>query len=933
MVDKTSAGPSPLVGRAAEISRLERHARSSPRQERVLLVLGDAGIGKTSLLDHTASRALQADTSVLRVAATESEAHLPFAGLHRLLQPVLPKIASLPGPKASALRSALGLERQPAGSERLLTSVAFLDLLAELSAHQPVLVLIDDAQLLDRSSRDILAFAGHRLGTERVAIIAAARGILPPPGFGQRFPEIRLRPLTTAEAGQLLDLQPCPPAGHARTLVLDQAGGNPMALIELTRAIAADGAAGHRWSAEPIPLTDRLTALISSQLATLPPETRDALLMAAVAENVDPASARILTAQAIEALAPAEALDLVTVDRAGVRFTHPLVRSAIYHGAPFAQRAHAHRQLAAALTGQPDRQAWHLAAATLQPDDHVADLLAATASQAQQRGGAAAAAAALERAAELSPGLETQARRLVCAASVAVSTGQANWVQELATQALAITSDPELRLRAQQSVGWALAWSSQHAAALPALVAVARQACEQNLPMAWNALATASTVAYQSGEPGAVHSVRDTLAHLEQSACGLSHQPDLQADIDASRLWIAASTRGYGDAREDARIPDPASLSRYGESPVSKSGAAAWLLDRPEAAVSLLQAAIQLLRVPELRGASGGSLSALGWACVDAGRWEEALDAAAEADDLGTAYQMAIVSASAHLITGTIRAARGAGAKARASIKAALRCDPEQCRSVLARARHALGISALGDGDYVVAYGQRRPLFGDDGSPLHFHVSYLAVADLAIAAARSDRAMEGRELLARIEERVGASASPRLDQLLNWAHAALAEPPHSEGHFAKGLADPAGDQWPFERARLSLDYGGWLRRQRRINEAKGRLASALTAFRQLQAQPWQQKAEAELRACGVGLAASAPGVIAMLTPQQQQIVELAARGYTNREIAERMFLSPRTIASHLYRCFPALGVSSRNQLRDVIDQVPAARDDLLPELT
>jgi predicted ATPase len=156
------------------------------------------------------------------------------------------------------------------------------------------------------------------------------------------------------------------------------------------------------------------------------------------------------------ALAPAEQLGLVKIDTTGLQFSHPLVRSAIYHTAPVAQRAAAHRQLAGVLHDQPDRRAWHLAAAALHPDEQVALLLKTTATQAQRRGGAAAAALAMERAAELSPDPEDQASRLVAAASAAVPTGQADWVQDLATRALAITADPGLRLAARRDAGWAV---------------------------------------------------------------------------------------------------------------------------------------------------------------------------------------------------------------------------------------------------------------------------------------------------------------------------------------------------------------------------------------------------------------------------------------------------------------------------------------------
>ena len=231
------------------------------------------------------------------------------------------------------------------------------------------------------------------------------------------------------DAGRLLDGQPRPPRGRARAQVLAQAAGNPMALIELAKVIADDPAASRRWAAEPLPLTDRLTAVLTSRFAALPEQAQAALLLAAVADGPDlGAAAAAVSGPGAQTLAPAEQLGLIKVDRTGLRFSHPLVRSAIYHSAPFARRAAAHRELAEALHDQPDRRAWHLAAAALHPDEQVASLLEATATQAQRRGGAAAAALAMERAAELSPDPEDQARRLVAAASAAVPTGQADWV-------------------------------------------------------------------------------------------------------------------------------------------------------------------------------------------------------------------------------------------------------------------------------------------------------------------------------------------------------------------------------------------------------------------------------------------------------------------------------------------------------------------------
>jgi DNA-binding CsgD family transcriptional regulator len=700
--------------------------------------------------------------------------------------------------------------------------------------------------------------------------------------------------------------------------VLAQAAGNPMALIELAKVIADDPAASRRWAAEPLPLTDRLSAVITARFAALPEQAQAALLLAAVADGPDLHVAVSHGAGPdARALAPAERLGLVKVDRTGLLFSHPLVRSAIYHSAPFAQRAAAHRQLAAALHDQPDRRAWHLAAAALQPDEHVASLLEATAAQAQHRGGAAAAALALERAAELSPDRADQARRLVAAASAAVPAGQGDWVQELARRALAVTVDPELRLTARHQAAWALAWSGRRTAALSALISVAAEAARDRPALAWEALGSAATVAYQAGTPASRQAVNRTRGLLERQG----PPPGPGVDADVLRLWIGTSADPVG--RRDQLLP---CLRKVVGSPIEEPSlwriaSAAWLLDESELAITLLEDAMQRLRAPGVRGTSGGSLTVLGWAYIDTGRWDDALDVATEAAGLAEANRMEIIAASADVITATVLALRAdSDAARRHAARALATVDPAECGLVAARARRALGVAALADGSYLQAFTQLRGLFSEDGAPLHNYASYLGVADLAAAAVRADRRMEGCDVVEQALSRLDGRASARLEQLIARARGILADPSSSEAHFDKALADPAGDRWPFERAQLRLDHAEWLRRRRRINDAKPVLTQALETFRRLGARSWAQRAQAELRACGVAVAGApvAPDALAELTPQQRQIVRLAGEGLTDREIGDRLFLSPRTVSSHLYRSYPKLGVTSRHQLRDVI---------------
>ena len=337
----------PLVGRDVELSLLRGMVDPVPAASRVLVVLGDAGIGKSVLLADMAQRARSSGARVLAVTGREPESNLPFAALHQLLRPVVDSTVDLPARQSKALRGALGLTAEPVPPDRLLTGIAALTLLSEISERSPLLVIVDDTHLLDRSSLDVLSFVGRRLDTERVVLVLGGRGPAPPAGLDSGFPELRLEPLPASDANRLLDEQPHPPRGRARGQVLAQAAGNPLALIELAKVIAADPAAWRRWAAEPLPLSRKLAAVLAARFAGLPEPTRAALLLAAIADSPGPGAGSSAATGGTyglvpDVLAPAERLGLVRVDRSGLQFSHPLVRSAIYHAAPFAERAAAH---------------------------------------------------------------------------------------------------------------------------------------------------------------------------------------------------------------------------------------------------------------------------------------------------------------------------------------------------------------------------------------------------------------------------------------------------------------------------------------------------------------------------------------------------------------------------------------------------------------
>jgi DNA-binding CsgD family transcriptional regulator len=905
-----------LIGRDRELAGLSHLVDEPPATSRVQVLLGEPGVGKTALLAELTRRARSTGLQVLSVTGRVSERDLAFAGLHQLLRPVVDRLPALPGRQAKALLSAFALTDDPVPPDALLTGIAVLTLLSAVADESPLLVVVDDGQWLDGASLDSLAFAVRRLDTEPLVLLFAARGPSAPTGFDRDFDELKVPPLDTPQAGRLLDKQPRPPRGRAREHVLVQADGNPLALIELSKVIAADPSAGRRWTAEPLPLTERLTHVMADQFGVLAPSARAALLLAAVADS--PGVAARIPGVGATTLAPAERAGLIRVEESGPQFTHPLIRAAVYHAVPFAERAAAHRVVAEVLRDRPDRRGWHLATAALEPDERLAALLEDTAMEAQRRGGAAAAARALERAAELSPAEADQARRLLAAAGLALAAGQADWVQDLARQVLAVTADPQLRLAARARIGWALVWSNQHAAALSTLLAVVEGATPDLPVVAWDAIGLAATVAYQSGAAADRIAVVRTLDRLSEPV-----QPPADWPVglaDEQRVWVRACVEPL-----TAHTKGVDQLHRIAAGPVTdlaKVGASAWLLDETQLAVELLRDAVSRLRAPGLSGASGAALSALEWACIDSGRWDEALAAAREAADAAAAYRMEIVAATADLCTATISALRGEHEEVpKLLASAATNTDAREYRSIAARACHAAGLSAFAQGNFGLAYAQLRQLFDQTGAPVHHHVSYLAIADLAAAAVRAGRRPDAKTLVERALAPVEETSGPRLHQLAARARALLAESSNAEAYFDRGLAEADGEQWPFERAQLRLDFGEWLRRQRRINEAKPVLASALETFRRLGAAPWSRRAEAELRACGVAepVTTTSTDPLAELTAQQREIVILAARGLTNPEIGDRLFLSPRTVASHLYRAFPKLGIAGRHQLRDLID--------------
>jgi DNA-binding CsgD family transcriptional regulator/energy-coupling factor transporter ATP-binding protein EcfA2 len=896
-----------MTGRETETAEIMRRVAAGRSRSEVLILTGEPGAGKSVLLDFAAGRARSEGGRVLRAAGSESEAHLGFAGLHQLLRPVHRGLDSLPPRQRSALRTVLGLDDRTEAPDGMLVGLAVLTLLSDLAEPAPLLVVVDDAQWIDRASLDVLSFVARRMDSEPVTLLVGVRAADTLPGFDKGYQRLEIGPLSGEAANRLLDRQPTPPTGRTRVRILQQAAGNPLALVELARATARQS---DRSSGEgPLPVTDRLERIFAEHARSLPEATRRPLLLLAAADATDVLTAsRGLPETDDRAWAPAERAGLVRLDGPRISFRHPLIRSAIYHAASFEERRQAHLALAELLSEEPDRRAWHLAAATVRPDDDVSAALEETADRARRRGGYAAAAAALQRAAELSPSRENQARLLSEAATMAVFTGQLGWVEHLAAEVRGCSDDPVLIGRASLATGQLMTLRPNHAAAFALLTHIADEAAAAHPPHVLDALAAAAVVRYYSGEESQQQRIEDLLPAIPDSSVG-----------GALRAWVLAVSdpNGAGPSLAPA-LPGLIAQAKDDPGILTALAIVAWLLDRTALAARTFDAAFGRWQA---RGSLPEGLGcAAGWAYLEQGRWAEARSVAAEIAGVASTAGLDHAEACARALDATVLALHGESADAHRMAKRALALvDPLESRSVAVFAHRALGLAAVAEGDYDTAYARFRSAFTDGGDPVHYHVSYRVLAELAAAAVRRGRQQEAVELLERSALRLGAGMSARIAALLDRGRALLAEPEHAEPYFQAALAGETGEQWPFERAQTRLDYGEWLRRQRRIAEARPLLTTALDTFQRLGAQPWIERAKAELRAAGIEAADSVvPSAFAELSPQQQQIVQLAARGLTNREIGERLFLSPRTVGSHLYRVFPKLGITARSQLRDVV---------------
>src|SRR3954454_21336559 len=433
-----------LLGRDRELERLFAMIDQIGRRGGALVVRGEAGIGKSALLEAVGGRAREQGATVVTTTGTQSEARLAFGGLHQLLLPFLDQVDQRPDPQRKALDVALGVSEGDA-PDVFLIGLATLGLITEREAEAPLLLVVEDAQWLDRSSAEVLAFVARRLEMEPVILLFAVRAGVPNALDEAGLPDLVVGGLDDDASGALLELNGATLSDELRVRILAEAAGNPLALIELPTAAANLDLI---TAGEPLPLTARLEATFATRLTALDADVRALVLLAALDDDGDLAE----LSRAGETLVGvrvdgaewklAVASGLGTLDEHGFRFRHPLIRSAVHQAATGEQRRRAHAALAGALAGDPDRAVWHLAAAARGPDEEVAAALDAASDRARFRGGLDVALAALERAAGLSADPPLRALRLARAGDLAYQLGRSEEAVRLLRAALQLERLP-----------------------------------------------------------------------------------------------------------------------------------------------------------------------------------------------------------------------------------------------------------------------------------------------------------------------------------------------------------------------------------------------------------------------------------------------------------------------------------------------------------
>ena len=913
-----------LIGRDRELTQLAGLVLDVARGHgRALLVRGEAGIGKSALLEAARVAALDRDVRVLWVAGVESETELAFSALHDLLSPVISDRGVLPAPQSAALASALALAPGVPG-DRLAVCVATLRMLEHAAATGPLLVIVDDLPWVDSASRECVIFAARRVQGQ-LAVVLAARDdgrVDGPPGVLPQLPEMVVPALEPAAVTQLLKEVAPDIVTPVAAAVAEAAAGNPLALRGL--AAALDSAQRSGLAEVPAPLAPgrQLNDLYQKRIAALDEDSRLPLLVAAAYQGDD---LRVIGAACaalggdVNRLAAAEEVELVRIWAGRLSFEHPLARGVVYHHSPAGQRRSVHAALAGVLQGES--RAWHLGSATLAPNEDVAGELEAAGRAALARRGPGPASYALERAARLSPDPERSARRLLVAGEAAFAAGMPERAVTLLGQAADTTGDLAVRALAQHRCGQTLAVSAQLPTAIELLTGAAERTKAVHPSLAAAIMAEAAQACHVAADCRSALRLAEEAARLIEPSAPL----EVRAQVVAM-LRTALVFRGALD-NADPRLADADRLTESVD-PFSPAGQSISLALN----LRLWTGEFERVRDDSLvtctRAQEAGALSALPMLLVALaecqyrlGDWSAAERAATEAVATGQDFNQPSAAGHARLILVRLAAARGQdelGCRATVAATVAM-AEAAGALSGVPFAVAALGFLELGLGRIPEAIEELERVarfYGNSGMEEPTLIPW--EADLVEAYLRAGDIDSAEATVIVMGRRAAAAGIPTAIAPYRRCRGMVEH--DFDGHFQESLQGDDQRPMPFERARTLLAYGRRLHRVRRRAEARAVLHDAVSGFAALGAKPWLTQAEGELLAAGGRRSSTEKSEVTSdtLTPHELHVAETVARGISNRQAAAELFLSPKTVEFHLMHVYRKLGISSRAQLADAL---------------
>jgi DNA-binding CsgD family transcriptional regulator len=865
-------------------------------------------MGKSALLADTSARAEASGGHVLCARGIESEMELPFGALHQLVYGLAPLLDAIPAAQAAALKAALALA--PAdGVDRFAVYAAALAVLSVTAAAKPVVAIVDDAHWLDEASSQAVAFVARRVSHEPVVMLISTRTEEPTAFRGEGIEVVELEPLTQAESLAVLAAERPSLEPSAARAVVRSSRGNPLALLEFAAALD-DGEAPPPLD-EPLPVRDEVQRAFARRVVRLSPGGRRALLLtAAGGPSGSGAIWSALASEGVgdEAVAEAQRERLLLAGRE-LKFCHPLARSAIYHVATPAELRAAHAALAEA-TDDPIARAWHLAEAANGADSAVADALERAADEARKRGGAWVEASALERSARLTPEVGLRAKRLFRAAVAAEAAGHAKHAERLLGEVVETTTNDDLRYDAVARRSYLLFDRGEFDAALR----IANEAANAAPPEAAAHVLSASGVVHALMHRLAISEAREVAENALQLAGNAGRDdPDLRHMVAWTRELSGDTADAITLARESIAGIDLRDV-------VAIDLAAHFVyLEDYEMARELLERIVAHLRRAAAFGNLAYALDHLANLDLRTGRPLAAYSHAVEAVELMASMGIAVGVAASLARRALIEALLGRSAEARAHGREALDVALERGdRWNEIRARAALGCEALSRGDAAAAAEVlRRAVCMLDAGGVRHPNAFRVHGDLVEALTRMGDLEEAEKTLSGFARDAERTESPWALAVAARCKAMLTDDAGCDRAFAAAVR-AVGRVDGFEHGRTLLAYGERLRRLRHVRETRAQLRLALEAFERLPAPPWVERARAELRASGERLRPRGRVAHEDLTPQELQIAVAAGEGLTNKEIAARLFLSPKTVEFHLTRVYRKLAVRSRAELAGVL---------------